>query len=139
MSGTLVRFGVSIDERLLKALDGIVARRGYASRSEALRDLVRSEQVREAWEKETGPVVGTLTLIYDHHVRELAERLVDLQHDHHGLVHSTMHVHLSHRMCLEVIVLNGKPQEVQRLADRLIAARGVKHGRLVATTGEDLI
>ena len=139
MSGTLVRFGVSIDERLLKALDGIVARRGYASRSEALRDLVRAEQVREAWEKETGPVVGTLTLIYDHHVRELAERLVDLQHDHHGLVHSTMHVHLSHRMCLEVIVLNGKPQEVQRLADRLIAARGVKHGRLVATTGEDWV
>ena len=139
MGGKLVRFGVSIDERLLKALDGIVARRGYSSRSEALRDLVRSEQVREAWEKETGPVVGTLTLIYDHHVRELNERLVSLQHDHHGLVHSTMHVHLSHRMCLEVIVLNGKPQEVQRLADRLIAARGVKHGRLVATTGEDLI
>ena len=139
MSGTLVRFGVSMDERLLKALDGIVARRGYTSRSEALRDLVRGEQVREAWEKESGPVVGTLTLIYDHHVRELNERLVSLQHDHHGLVHSTMHVHLSHRMCLEVIVLNGKPQEVQRLSDRLIAARGVKHGRLVATSGEDLV
>jgi len=139
MSGTLVRFGVSMDERLLKALDGIVARRGYTSRSEALRDLVRGEQVREAWEKESGPVVGTLTLIYDHHVRELNERLVSLQHDHHGLVHSTMHVHLSHRMCLEVVVLNGKPQEVQRLSDRLIAARGVKHGRLVATTGEDLV
>ncbi|HUU31753.1 MAG TPA: nickel-responsive transcriptional regulator NikR [Phycisphaerae bacterium] len=139
MSGTLVRFGVSMDERLLKALDGIVARRGYTSRSEALRDLVRGEQVREAWEKESGPVVGTLTLIYDHHVRELNERLVSLQHDHHGLVHSTMHVHLSHRMCLEVVVLNGKPQEVQRLSDRLIAARGVKHGRLVATSGEDLV
>ena len=139
MSGTLVRFGVSMDERLLKVLDGIVARRGYTSRSEALRDLVRGEQVREAWGKESGPVVGTLTLIYDHHVRELAERLVDLQHDHHGLVHSTMHIHLSHRMCLEVVVLNGKPQEVQRLSDRLIAARGVKHGRLVATTGEDLV
>jgi CopG family nickel-responsive transcriptional regulator len=135
----LVRFGVSMDERLLKTLDGLAARRGYTSRSEALRDLVRGEQVRESWEKSQGPVVGTLTLIYDHHVRELAERLVDLQHEHHIMVHSTMHVHLSHRMCLEVIVLRGRPQDIQRLADRLIAARGVKHGRLVATSGEDLV
>ena len=135
----LVRFGVSMDKRLLATLDGLVRRRGYANRSEAIRDLVRAEQVREAWETARGPVVATLTLLYDHHVREIDERLTDLQHDHGDLVHSTMHVHLSHRMCLEVIVLNGKPQEVQRLADRLIAARGVKHGRLVATTGEDLV
>ena len=135
----LVRFGVSMDERILRVLDGLVKSRGYANRSEAIRDLVRAEQVREAWEKETGPVVGTLTLVYDHHVRELSERLVDLQHDHHELVHSTMHVHLTHQMCLEVVVLRGKPQEVKHLADRLIAARGVKHGRLVATSGEDLV
>jgi CopG family nickel-responsive transcriptional regulator len=83
--------------------------------------------------------VGTLTLVYDHHVREVGERLVTLQHDHEDLVHSTMHIHLSHRMCLEVIVLKGKAREVQRLADRLIAARGVKHGRLVATSAEDLV
>ncbi|HUX02910.1 MAG: nickel-responsive transcriptional regulator NikR [Phycisphaerae bacterium] len=135
----VVRFGVSMDSRLLATLDGIAERRGYASRSEALRDLVRAERVRESWEKSKGPVVGTLTLVYDHHVRELAERLVNLQHDQHTMVHSTMHVHLSHKMCLEVIVLRGRPQEVQRLADRLIAARGVKHGRLVATSGEDLV
>ena len=134
----LVRFGVSMDDRLLAALDGIVSRRGYANRSEAIRDLVRAEQVRESWENEKGLVVGTLTLVYDHHVRELSERLVTLQHDHEEMVHSTMHIHLSHRMCLEVIVLRGKARDVQQLADRLIAARGVRHGRLVATAGQDL-
>jgi len=136
---SLVRFGVSMDKRLLVALDAVVKRRGYANRSEAIRDLVRAEQVREAWEKERGPVVGTLTLLYDHHVREVSERLVHLQHDHGPLVHSAMHIHLSHRMCLEVIVLRGRPREVQALADRLIAARGVKHGRLVATAAEALV
>ena len=134
----LVRFGVSMDDRLLAALDGIVSRRGYANRSEAIRDLVRAEQVRESWEGEKGLVVGTLTLVYDHHVREVGERLVTLQHDHEEMVHSTMHIHLSHRMCLEVIVLRGKARDEQQLADRLIAARGVRHGRLVATAGQDL-
>ena len=135
----LVRFGVSMDKRLLAALDAVVARRHYANRSEAIRDLVRAEQVRESWDKAKGSVVATLTLVYDHHVREVNERLLTLQHDHEDLVHSSMHVHLSHRMCLEVIVLRGKPREVQALADRLIAARGVKHGRLVATSAEELV
>jgi CopG family nickel-responsive transcriptional regulator len=134
----LVRFGVSMEQPLLAALDAIARRRGYANRSEAIRDLVRAEQVRESWENEKGMVVGTLTLVYDHHVRELSERLVTLQHDHEEMVHSTMHIHLSHRMCLEVIVLRGKARNVQQLADRLIAARGVRHGRLVATAGQDL-
>jgi CopG family nickel-responsive transcriptional regulator len=134
----LVRFGVSMEQPLLAALDAIARRRGYANRSEAIRDLVRAEQVRESWEGGKGLVVGTLTLVYDHHVREVGERLVTLQHDHEEMVHATMHVHLSHRMCLEVIVLRGKARDVQQLADRLIAARGVKHGRLVATAGEEL-
>jgi CopG family nickel-responsive transcriptional regulator len=137
--GRLVRFGVSMDARVLAALDRIVDGRHYANRSEAVRDLIRTQQVREAWEDAAGPVVGTLTLVYDHHVREVNDRLLGLQHDHEDLVHSTMHVHLSHRMCLEVIVLKGKPGEIRSLADRLIAARGVKHGRLVATAGEDLV
>ena len=136
--GKLVRFGVSMDERVLKALDEIVEQRHYANRSEAIRDLVRGEQVREDWEKGNRPVVGTLTLVYDHHVREVNERLVNLQHDREDVVHSAMHVHLSHRMCLEVIVLRGKPREIRDLADRLIAARGVKHGRLVATAAKEL-
>ena len=134
----LVRFGVSMDRDLLIALDGIIERRGYANRSEAIRDFIRAEQVRESWEDRTGTAVGTLTLVYDHHVREAGDRLTDLQHDHDDLVHSTMHVHLTHRMCLEVIVMRGEPARIQRLADRLISARGVKHGRLVATTADEL-
>jgi len=135
----LVRFGVSMDKRLLATLDAIVKRRGYANRSEAIRDLVRAEQVRESWESGKGPAVATLTIVYDHHVREVDERLTDLQHDHEDLVHSAMHVHLSHRMCLEVIVMRGKPKRIQKLADRLTAARGVKHGRLVVTSDEELV
>lgn len=135
----LVRFGVSMDKRLLATLDAIVKRRGYANRSEAIRDLVRAEQVRESWESGKGPAVATLTIVYDHHVREVDEHLTDLQHDHEDLVHSAMHVHLSHRMCLEVIVMRGRPKRIQKLADRLTAARGVKHGQLVVTSDEDLV
>ncbi|HUU10595.1 MAG TPA: nickel-responsive transcriptional regulator NikR [Phycisphaerae bacterium] len=135
----LVRFGVSMDKRLLATLDTLAERRGYANRSEAIRDLVRAEQVRESWEGGKGPAIATLTLVYDHHVREATERLTALQHDHDHLVHATMHVHLSHRMCLEVIVMRGQPREIQRLADHLVSARGVKHGRLVATSGEELV
>jgi CopG family nickel-responsive transcriptional regulator len=134
----LVRFGVSMDRDLLLALDALIERRGYANRSEAIRDFIRAEQVRESWEDRTGTSVATLTLIYDHHVREAGDRLTNLQHDHDDLVHSTMHVHLTHRMCLEVIVMRGEPARIQRLADRLISARGVKHGRLVATTADEL-
>jgi CopG family nickel-responsive transcriptional regulator len=134
----VVRFGVSMQRDLLTALDTIIERRGYANRSEAIRDLIRAEQVRESWENRGGTAVATLTLVYDHHVREAGERLTTMQHDHDDLVHSTMHVHLTHRMCLEVIVMRGDPGRIQRLADRLIAARGVKHGRLVATAAEEL-
>ena len=126
----LVRFGVSMDKRLLATLDAIVKRRGYANRSEAM---------RESWESGKGPAVATLTIVYDHHVHEVDEHLTDLQHDHEDLVHSAMHVHLSHRMCLEVIVMRGKPKRIQNLADRLTAARGVKHGQLVVTADEELV
>ncbi len=135
----LVRFGVSMNKRLMATLDAIVKRRGYANRSEAIRDLVRAEQVRGAWESGKGPAVATLTIVYDHHVREVDERLTDLQHDHADLVHSSMHVHLSHRMCLEVIVMRGRPKRIQKLADRLTAARGVKHGQLVVTAEQGLV
>jgi len=135
----LVRFGVSMDKRLLATLDGLVKRRGYTSRSEAIRDLVRAQQVRETWESGQGPSAATLTLVYDHHVREVDERLTDLQHDHEDLVHSAMHVHLSHRMCLEVIVMRGRPKRIRKLADQLMAARGVKHGQLVVTADQDLV
>lgn len=134
----LKRFGVSMDRELLDILDRLVDVRGYANRSEAIRDLIRREHVADVWDRGNEPVVGTLTLVYDHHVGEIGDRLVEMQHARGDLVHSTMHVHLTHRSCLEVIVLKGPADEVRHLADQLVAARGVKHGQLVATTSEDL-
>jgi CopG family nickel-responsive transcriptional regulator len=135
----LVRFGVSMEQALARRFDRLIQRRGYGSRSEAIRDMVRRELVRQEWEDPDAETVGTVTLVYDHHVRELGERLVALQHEHHEIVISTTHVHLSHEHCLEVLVLRGRAGEVQKLADRLLACRGVLHGELVATsTGQVL-
>ncbi len=128
-----VRFGVSISSDLLVEFDGLIAEKGYTNRSEALRDMIRSELVeREALAD--GEVAGTVTLIYDHHVRELSDRLLKMAHDDHSLVLSAMHVHLDHDNGLEVIALKGEGRRVRVFADRLIGTRGVKHGRLVITS-----
>ncbi|HEX8986217.1 MAG TPA: nickel-responsive transcriptional regulator NikR, partial [Bryobacteraceae bacterium] len=137
--GELSRIGVAIDSGLLKKFDDLIARRGYTNRSEAFRDLIRDELVEEAWESPDRKVVGTVSLVYDHHVRLLNEKLTDLQHEHFHHVLSTLHVHMDHDHCLEVLVVRGKASDVQRLADALIATKGVKHGRLtIASTGSDL-
>jgi CopG family nickel-responsive transcriptional regulator len=137
--GELSRIGVAIDSSLLKKFDDLIARRGYTNRSEAFRDLIRDELVEEAWESPDRKVVGTVSLVYDHHVRLLNEKLTDLQHEHFHHVLSTLHVHMDPDHCLEVLVLRGKASEVKRLADALIATKGVKHGRLtIASTGSDL-
>jgi len=136
--GVLTRFGVSIDEKLLDRFDRLIAAKGYANRSEALRDLVRERLVEEDWAS-NAEVVGTITLVYDHHVRELAERLTDLQHHQHRNVLSSLHVHLDSDHCLEVVVVRGRAEEVQDLASHLVGAKGVKHGKLVmSTTGSGL-
>ncbi len=132
--GELVRFGVSMEEGLVRQFDALTERRGYRNRSEALRDMVRRELVRRRWEDPEARIVGTLTLVYDHHVRELDEQLVEKQHQHHEQVVCVSHVHLTRHHCLEVLVARGRAREVQRLADELIAVRGVLHGELVATT-----
>lgn len=128
MSSELNRFGVAMDRALLAQFDDVVRRR-KSTRSAVLSDLARAEVVRSLVEK---PVhaVGTLTIIYDHHVRDLAERLTEMQHELGDKVHSTMHVHLEHDRCLEVIVLRGRADVLRAAADRLIATRGVFHGRL---------
>ena len=137
--GQLSRIGVAIDSELLEKFDSLIARRGYNNRSEAFRDLIRDELVEKAWEHPAAQVVGTVTLVYDHHVRMLGDRLTDIQHDHFHHVLSTLHVHLDHDNCLEVLVLKGKAAAVKKLADTLIATKGVKHGRLTITTaGNDL-
>ncbi len=121
-----------MDADLLQRFDEHIGAKGYGNRSEALRDLVRADLVN-AHLKRDGLAVATLTLVYDHHVRELSEKLTDMQHDLGEHVVSTLHVHLDHDHCLEVIVLRGPAGLIQSAADRLLATKGVKHGRLVAT------
>src|SRR5215467_12116863 len=132
--GELSRIGVAIDSDLLDQFDRLIGQRGYTNRSEAFRDLIRDELVEKTWEAPESPVVGTVTLVYDHHVRMLNEKLTDIQHDHHRLILSTMHVHLDHDHCLEVLVVKGKSEEVRKVAGILISTKGVKHGRLTITT-----
>ncbi len=132
--GELSRIGVAIDSELLDKFDDLIAKRGYTNRSEAFRDLIRDELVEQAWESPEKQVVGALTIVYDHHVRLLNEKLTDLQHDHFRQILSTLHVHLDHDHCLEVLVVRGRAAEVKKFADALIATKGVKHGRLSITT-----
>jgi CopG family nickel-responsive transcriptional regulator len=126
MKDPLVRFGVAIEESLLRELDGLVAERG-CTRSELLRDLARSE-VGRAKVARGVEAVCTLTLVYDHHVRDLSERLTELQHQLGEGVRASLHIHLTHDLCLEVVVMRGKSDQLQDLADRVLAMRGVKHG-----------
>ncbi len=130
----LTRFGISLDEELLERFDKMVEEKGYSNRSEAIRDLIRDALVQREWEKESGDRVGTITLIYDHHLRELPERLMELQHNFTHEIISTMHVHLDHDNCLEVLAVRGEARVVRAIADQLIGTRGVKHGKLVTTT-----
>jgi CopG family nickel-responsive transcriptional regulator len=117
----------------------LIASRGYTNRSEAFRDLIRDELVEETWERPDSAVVGTVTLVYDHHVRLLNEKLTDMQHSHFHNILSTLHVHLDHANCLEVLVVKGKASAVKKIADALISTKGVKHGRLtIASTGAGL-
>jgi len=132
MSG-LSRIGVAIDTDLLQKFDRWIEQRGYNNRSEAFRDLIRGELVRKTSEAPESQVVGTVTLVYDHHVRLLSDKLIDIQHDHHRSILSTMHVHLDHDNCLEVLVVRGKSADVRHVADVLISTKGVKHGRLTIT------
>ena len=130
----LSRIGVAIDSDLLKKFDDLIAGRGYTNRSEAFRDLIRDAMIEQKAERPDSVVVGTVTLVYDHHVRRLSEKLTDMQHEHYHNVLSTLHVHLDHDHCLEVVVLRGKSSAVRRMADALISAKGVKHGRLTITS-----
>ena len=134
MKDELVRFGVAMEQSLLSDLDGLVEARGV-KRSELLRDLVRAEVVR-ARVKKGVPAVATLTLVYDHHVRELTERLTELQHKLGDQVRAALHVHLDEDRCLEVIVLHGQSDQLQSFAERVLATRGVTHGGLEIVTDE---
>ncbi len=130
---TVARFSVSIEQELLDRFLRVARKRGWGNRSEALRHLIRDALVREEWAADA-EIVGTITLVYDHHKRELSEKLTSIQHDHHDAVLSATHIHLDHDNCLEMIAVRGTASEVQRIADLLVGTRGVKHGKLTATT-----
>ncbi|HTU45388.1 MAG TPA: nickel-responsive transcriptional regulator NikR [Bryobacteraceae bacterium] len=137
--GELARIGIAIPEELLEEFDRLIERRGYATRSEAIRDLVRKELVDEIAASPNAEVYGTVTLIYDHHARLLLDKLTEIQHRYHEAIISSLHVHLDHDNCLEVILVRGKSILIQKLANTLIATKGVKHGRFMLTTsGRDL-
>jgi CopG family nickel-responsive transcriptional regulator len=127
------RFGVSIAKSLLKPFDVVIKKKGYASRSEALRDLIREHLMDEAI-MDGGEAVGVLSLVYDHEVRALGEKLTHISHHHVKEIISTTHVHLDERNCLEVILIKGKSDKIKAFADQMIATKGVKHGKLMLTT-----
>ena len=135
----LARFGVSIDETLAKKFDQMIKKKGYANRSEAVRDLMRDSLVDDEWKDSENEVVGVVTVVYDHEQRELSHQLIHIQHHFGQAMVSTLHIHLDDNNCLEAVVLKGKSGEIRRVAEQLISAKGVKHGKLVATsTGKAL-
>lgn len=131
--GELSRIGIALDSDLLKRFDRSIEKSGYTNRSEAFRDLIRDRLVRERTAATDATVVGTVTLIFDHHAHGITEKLTEVQHEHHDLVVSTSHAHLDHDSCLEVLIVHGNASRVQHFADVLIGLKGVQHGRLVMT------
>ncbi|MCI0379003.1 MAG: nickel-responsive transcriptional regulator NikR [Gemmataceae bacterium] len=132
----LTRITISLEDTLLGAFDKHIAGKGYENRSEAIRDLIRDKLIREEAKQQQGEQVAVVTMVYDHHARELAAKLIDKQHHHHDLVVSTLHVHLGERHCLEVSVLRGPAGDIAHLGEELLATKGVLHGEITYTSGE---
>ena len=130
----IIRFGVSIDQDLLENYDRLIAERGYATRSEALRDLIRDTLIQHKIETESEiQALGSLTLVYDHHARNLSQEMGNFQHEFHEIILSVMHLHVSHDDCLEIIALRGIVSEIVALANGLLSLKGVKNGKLFLT------
>ncbi|MBN1613568.1 MAG: nickel-responsive transcriptional regulator NikR [Deltaproteobacteria bacterium] len=135
----LARFGVSLEKELLDKFDSLIRQRNYSNRSEALRDLIRQELVKKAWQAGDGEVAGAITFVYDHHGRALLNKITDIQHGFQDIIISTQHIHLDHDNCLEIVAVKGKPARLQRLADMLKSLKGVRHGILsMSSTGTEM-
>ncbi len=130
----IARFGVSIPDDLLKEFDRKIEKKMYANRSEAIRDLIRDFLVEAKSEDPEGDVYGSLTLVFDHEKKGISDRLTEMQHRDHDMILSTMHIHLDHNNCMELMAIRGKPGDIRRISDRLISTKGVKHGKLVITS-----
>ena len=133
----IVRFSVSVESELLEQFDRFCRQEQFATRSEAVRQLIREKLTMRAWESESQDVAGTLTLVYDHHRPQLRDRLMELQHEHTELVVSTLHAHLDHNLCLEVIVLRGAAGRLQSIAAQLRGLKGIYKGELVMAAAEN--
>ncbi|TET42708.1 MAG: nickel-responsive transcriptional regulator NikR [Elusimicrobia bacterium] len=134
----LVRFGVSLEKELLAKFDKHIKKNNYPTRSKAIGDLIRENLIKKEW-IEGKEVVGAITLVYNHHKRELVNRLTGVQHDFHQVIISSQHIHLDEDNCVEIVVVKGKPKEVEKLAYNLKSTKGVKHGSLtMATTGKGI-
>lgn len=138
--GKTIRFGVSLDSDLLEKFDKLCMERSYQTRSEAVRDLIRNALVEKEWEDLGRQTVGTLTLVYDHHKSDLAQKMTEIQHESLEIIITSLHVHIDAHNCMEVLVLKGPGSKLKETAQRLISTRGVKHGRLaLSTTGKDIV
>lgn len=134
----LFRFGISLEKELLEKFDKLIHSRNYSNRSEAFRDLIRQELIKREW-REGKEIAGAIILIYDHHKRELLNKITDIQHDFQKIIISTQHIHLDHNNCLEIVAIKGAPREAQKLADTLKSIKGVKHATLsMSSTGKDI-
>jgi CopG family transcriptional regulator, nickel-responsive regulator len=130
---TVVRFGVSLEQELLTALDAFVRENHFSNRSQAVRQLINNNLVEKKWESNE-QVAGAISLVYDHHKRELLNNLADLQHDYHDVILATQHFHLDHDHCLEIIAVKGESAKLSLLANKLIALKGIRHGNLTMSS-----
>ncbi|KUJ95622.1 MAG: CopG family transcriptional regulator, nickel-responsive regulator [Desulfonauticus sp.] len=138
--GKTIRFGVSLDSDLLKKFDDLCDEKSYQTRSEAIRDLIRNALVQKEWEDPEREIIGILSLVYDHHQSDLSQRLTEIQHGALDVIVTSLHIHLDHHNCLEVLILRGNGLKIKETAEKLISTKGVKHGNLsMTTTGEDLL
>ncbi|GBD88009.1 putative nickel-responsive regulator [bacterium BMS3Abin03] len=134
-----IRFGISLPGKMLKKFDADIKKRGYANRSEAIRDLIRNRLVETEWEKDDRETAAAVVLVYDHHKTDISENLIQQQHAHHDNIIATMHSHLDHDNCMEVIMLRGKASQIEKLSNQLVSTKNVKLGRYVpATLGDKL-
>ena len=132
----VIRFGVSLEEDLLRSFDQSITQMGYANRSEAIRDLIRDHLIQKRVGKGEGEIIGVITLVYDHRTHRLGDLLAEMQHKAKVTINASLHIHLDEHNCLEVIVVRGGAEKVHEVAGKLIATKGVQNGKLVTTTAE---
>ena len=134
----VTRFGVSLESELLEALDNYVVNNSFPNRSQAIRQLIERNLVEQKWQC-NNMVAGAITLIYDHHRRDLLNRITDIQHDYHHEILATQHFHLSHETCMEIVAVRGQSYRLTELSDKLIVLKGIRHGKLVMSRSDDVV